>query len=570
MTAADREKQLAQAEEVLADRLPGLGFAKGLYFGRYFGAKFAPLPPAAGRSADQPRRRRPGGLLPARDRSGRHRSQRAKFPIRSSAGWAGWACSELACRRVRRRRLQPNRVLPDDRGARRALREHGAVRQRAPFDRAAGAGPVRHAEQQARWLPKLSQRRMAQRLCPDRARGRQRRRQRADDGHPHARWQRLLLNGEKRWITNGGICPGADRHGPHARCRAARSPRSRPSSSRPTCRASRWWKSGCPKCGVRGTATSRLAFHDMFVPSENMLGQLGKGLKVALTVLDFGRTTFGAVAPAPPISASQRAVRPRPHATCSSSSRWRFELVKEKIAYMAAGVFAMESATYQTAALIDSGTEDYMLETAMLKVFATDVLWRIINDTIQIFGGKAYFTDEPYERMMRDARINMIGEGANDVLRAFIALVGMRDVGLELKGVLEAAQASLEKPGQTQQLCRPPDRGPVCRPADRRPPSALDRRRRPAGQTGGAFRRAGRAAAANPSGGNPGPRVPAGTHRRRRPPNSTPARACCGGSTNCYPITIGRQVKSRRIWPPAGIICARPSASALARRPLVE
>jgi hypothetical protein len=79
-----------------------------------------------------------------------------------------------------------------------------------------------------------------------------------------------------------------------------------------------------------------------------------------------------------------------------------------------------------------------MLETAMLKVFATDTLWRIINDTIQIFGGKAYFTDEPYERMMRDARINMIGEGANDVLRAFVALVGMRDVGMELKGVLDA------------------------------------------------------------------------------------------------------------------------------------
>ena len=82
-----------------------------------------------------------------------------------------------------------------------------------------------------------------------------------------------------------------------------------------------------------------------------------------------------------------------------------------------------------------------MLETAMLKVFSTEVLWQIINDTIQIFGGKAYFTDEPYERLMRDARINTIGEGANDVLRAFIALVGMRDVGLELQGVLEAAKS---------------------------------------------------------------------------------------------------------------------------------
>ncbi len=115
---------------------------------------------------------------------------------------------------------------------------------------------------------------------------------------------------------------------------------------------------------------------------------------------------------------------------------------------MHAGAFAMEAATYETAALIDSGEGDYMLETAMLKVFSTDVLWRIINDTIQIFGGKAYFTDEPYERMMRDARINMIGEGANDVLRVFTALVGMRDVGLELKGVLDAAKKPLSNLGK--------------------------------------------------------------------------------------------------------------------------
>jgi alkylation response protein AidB-like acyl-CoA dehydrogenase len=79
-----------------------------------------------------------------------------------------------------------------------------------------------------------------------------------------------------------------------------------------------------------------------------------------------------------------------------------------------------------------------MLETAMLKVFTTETLWRIINDTFQIHGGKAYFTDEPFERMLRDARINTIGEGANDVLRAFLAAVGMRDVGLQLQGVLDA------------------------------------------------------------------------------------------------------------------------------------
>src|SRR5439155_11622248 len=112
-----------------------------------------------------------------------------------------------------------------------------------------------------------------------------------------------------------------------------------------------------------------------------------------------------------------------------------FELVKKKIAYMAAHVFAMEATVSQCAAFIDRGAEDYMLETAMLKVWSTEALWQIVNDTLQIFGGQGYFSYEPYERMMRDARINQIGEGANDVLRAFIALVGMRGVGEQLKGM---------------------------------------------------------------------------------------------------------------------------------------
>ena len=103
----------------------------------------------------------------------------------------------------------------------------------------------------------------------------------------------------------------------------------------------------------------------------------------------------------------------------------------------------MEATTYQTAALIDRGAEDYMLETAILKVFTTEALWQGVNETLQVFGGQGYFSNEPYERMMRDARINTIGEGANEVLKAFIALVGMRDIGEGLKGTLEG----LKKPG---------------------------------------------------------------------------------------------------------------------------
>ncbi len=176
--------------------------------------------------------------------------------------------------------------------------------------------------------------------------------------------------------------------------------------------------------------------------------RLDKGLKVALTVLDFGRTTFGATCTGAAKFCMERAARHASTRVQFGQPIGTFELVKDKLAYMNAGTFAIEAATYMTAALIDSGHDDYMLETAMLKVFSTDTLWRIINDTIQIFGGKAYFTDEPYERMMRDARINLIGEGANDVLRAFVALVGMRDVGLELQGILKAIKRPLRNLGK--------------------------------------------------------------------------------------------------------------------------
>ena len=105
---------------------------------------------------------------------------------------------------------------------------------------------------------------------------------------------------------------------------------------------------------------------------------------------------------------------------------------------MAASIYAMEAMTYTTAGLIDRGLEDYMLETAMLKVYTTEALWAVVNDAFQIYGGAAYFTDQPLERMLRDARINQIDEGANDVLRSFIALVGMRGPGTQLREVWEA------------------------------------------------------------------------------------------------------------------------------------
>src|SRR5205814_3646140 len=162
------------------------------------------------------------------------------------------------------------------------------------------------------------------------------------------------------------------------------------------------------KTGIRGTATGRFACRNVKVPEENILGPLGKGLKVALTVLDFGRTTFGACCTGAAKTCLDLAIRHANTRKQFNKTLGDFHLVKKKIATIAANAYAMEAITTITASLIDRGLEDYMLETAMLKVFTTERLWDAINDTFQIYGRSAYFNDLPLERMLRDARINQI------------------------------------------------------------------------------------------------------------------------------------------------------------------
>lgn len=255
-----------------------------------------------------------------------------------------------------------------------------------------------------------------------------------------------VLNGRKQYITNGGIAG--------VLTVMARTPDPAGGSKvtaflvTPDMPGFEVVEARMPKVGIRGTATAKLAFKDMVVPKENILGPLGKGLKVALTVLDFGRTTFGATCTGVAKECLKAATAHVKQRVQFKQPLAEFELVKKKIAFMAANAFAMEATVAQCAAFIDRGADDYMLETAMLKVWSTDALWTIVNDTIQVHGGKAYFNDQPYERMMRDARINMIGEGANDVLRSFIALVGMKAVGEKLKEVLDAAQAPWQQLGK--------------------------------------------------------------------------------------------------------------------------
>jgi acyl-CoA dehydrogenase family member 9 len=246
-----------------------------------------------------------------------------------------------------------------------------------------------------------------------------------------------ILNGEKRYITNASIAQVLT---VMARTPDAKKPGKTAVTAflvTPDMEGFEMIEARMPKLGIRGTATGRFRLNNVRVPKENILGPLGKGLRVALTVLDFGRTTFGACCTGAAKTCLKLAVEHANTRQQFNKTLGNFDLVKKKIARMAADVYAMEAMTQVTASLIDRGLEDYMLETAMLKVFTTERLWDAVNDCFQIHGGSAYFDDSPLGRILRDARINQIGEGSNEVLTSFIALVGMRGPGMEFKEIYD-------------------------------------------------------------------------------------------------------------------------------------
>ena len=292
-------------------------------------------------------------------------------------------------------------------------------------------------EQQAQWLPALvTGAELAAFALTEREAGSDAANVRmtatpSDDGSHY------ILNGEKRYITNAAVSqvwtvmartPIPDKPGKDAITAFLVTP---------DAPGVEMIEGRMPKLGIRGTATGRFRLNNVRVPKENILGPLGKGLRVALTVLDFGRTTFGACCTGAAKHCLRLAIEHANSRQQFKKTLGDFDLVKKKIARMAADVYAMEAMTNVTASLIDRGLEDYMIETAMLKVFTTDRLWEAVNDAFQIHGGSAYFDDNPLGRMLRDARINQIGEGSNEVLTSFIALVGMRGPGMEFKEIYD-------------------------------------------------------------------------------------------------------------------------------------
>ena len=193
--------------------------------------------------------------------------------------------------------------------------------------------------------------------------------------------------------------------------------------------------------GLRGNDLRRLYFRDVRVPPENVLGEPGEGFRIAMHVLNNGRLSLGTgsvgaakwLLDAAIEHVKERRQFDRPLAD--------FELVQDKIGWMVSYLFGLESLAYLTTGLVDTGVPDYSLESAICKVAGTEFLWYQRNRALQLKGGAGYMRDEPYEKMLRDTRIFPIFEGANDVLRAFIALTGMKPLGDELSSSATSASA---------------------------------------------------------------------------------------------------------------------------------
>lgn len=288
------------------------------------------------------------------------------------------------------------------------------------------------AEQKARYLPKLASGEYVAAFCltesgagSDAASIRTHAEANADGS-----W---TLNGEKIWITNGGI---ADVYTVFARTATA--------AGKITAFIV---EAGWPgvshgahedKMGIRASSTTTVSFADVRVPRENVLDAQGKGFKVAMAILNNGRTGLGGGAVGGMKTVIALAAKQALARKQFGQPIAEFPLVREKIAQMAVDCFAAESVVWLVAHYIDEGFDDYSVEAAISKVFASEAMQRTAHEGLQIAGGNGFMKEFPYEQIVRDSRILTIFEGTNEVLRLYIALSGLKEWGRSF-GEIKAA-----------------------------------------------------------------------------------------------------------------------------------
>ena len=269
------------------------------------------------------------------------------------------------------------------------------------------------------------------------------------------------LNGEKMWITNGGI---ADLYTVFAKCAV-------PGASEEKLTAF-LVERGTPgftvgpeehKLGIRGSSTTPLILADCVIPAANLLGEVGKGHRIAFNILNIGRYKLGATVLGASKVALAEGIRYAKERKAFGKSISEFGLIQQKLADCAAGIFAGEALCYRTIGMIDAALadvaktdtagiqkriEDYAVECSIVKVWASEMYDMVADHMVQIFAGYGYVEEYPAERHYRDSRINRIFEGTNEINRLIItgwmmksAMTGKLALMPAIKAVMDEVMA---------------------------------------------------------------------------------------------------------------------------------
>merc|ERR1711988_330145 len=251
-----------------------------------------------------------------------------------------------------------------------------------------------------------------------------------------------ILNGGKIWISNGGIA--------EIFTVFAKTPIVDPATGTETEKVSAFIversfggvTNGPPekKMGIKCSNTAEAYFENTPIPVENVLGGVGNGFKVAMAILNNGRFGMGAA-----LSGTMRSVITKASEFATQRTQFggridSYGAIQEKIARMSMIHYATESMAYMVSGTMDRGYEDYQLEAAISKIFASEAAWFVTDEGIQILGGNGYMKSLGLEKVMMDLRIFRIFEGTNDILRLFVALTGIQYAGGHLRELQKAVK----------------------------------------------------------------------------------------------------------------------------------
>lgn len=245
-----------------------------------------------------------------------------------------------------------------------------------------------------------------------------------------------ILNGEKKWATSGAISGLFT-----VMAREVR-PDGKGKISALVCHPEmegvEIYSKNRSKMSIRGTWQARIRFHNVKVPKANLLGQEGRGLQIALSCLNYGRCTLSAGMLGGARTAMDQSIK-------WSQTRYQFgkplsanELVRQRVARMAAYTYAMDAVLYMTTGMLDRKDDDIQVETAVCKVLNSELGWRVVNDAVQIMGGESCMTENEVERIFRDSRINLIVEGANEVMQSYVFGYGGKQLAEMMLGIKNA------------------------------------------------------------------------------------------------------------------------------------